>query len=204
MPLVATRGGASASALGWSSAPQAEELGGMVLLKPTSISYTGTSATISANGSVAFSACSNLGFNGVFSSEYDNYVISMDSSNSGSISYFTARLRSAGVDETSSVYHEQYFLGTGTTVQLNRFQQGFWYFAINHTYSPGGFYASIYGPHLNQSTAFRNSIIYTQSGATVTEHGGVQTLSTSYDGFSFSGGSMAISGVISIYGLVGA
>lgn len=50
---------------------------GLILLKPTTVDKTGGSstATISANGSVEFSACLSLRLNGVFSADYDNYMI---------------------------------------------------------------------------------------------------------------------------------
>ena len=48
---------------------------GMVLLKPTSIAHSGTSASIGANGQVTFTAVTSLSLNGVFSADFDNFLL---------------------------------------------------------------------------------------------------------------------------------
>lgn len=56
---------------------------GLILLTPTSVSASGGSASIGANGSVSFAGTSALTINGVFNSTYSNYrVILSISSNS--------------------------------------------------------------------------------------------------------------------------
>ena len=50
---------------------------GMVLMKPTSIAHSGTSATLGANGQVTFTAVTSLSLNGCFTAGFDNYVVSV-------------------------------------------------------------------------------------------------------------------------------
>lgn len=50
--------------------------GGLTLLIPSSVSYTGgTAPTVSANGTIAFSGNTTVTLNGIFSAQYDNYQI---------------------------------------------------------------------------------------------------------------------------------
>jgi hypothetical protein len=50
---------------------------GLVSMTPSSIAHSGTSASINADGGVDFTAVTELSLNGVFTSDYDNYLIVM-------------------------------------------------------------------------------------------------------------------------------
>jgi len=203
MPLVSTRGGASAFGLGWSAAGAGEELSGMVLLTPTSIAYTGTSATVGANGSVTYSACTSLSLNGVFSADYDNYMMSISSIGSGNL---IARMRASGTDNTaSSVYTSQTLGANNTTVSAERVTvDNYAYFGYAQTSYPNGNQAFIYGPYLAQPTAGRTVNTNSGSGARIEERVWTHGVSTAYDGITLTVQSGTISGVLSVYGLVGA
>ena len=208
MPLVATRGGASAFGLGWSAAGAGEELGGMVLLTPTSIAYTGTSATIGANGSVEFTAVSSLSLNGVFSADYDNYMISVWHEDSASEA-LNARLRSSGSDASATNYVWQNLRSDGyPTVDAVRLSTQSEY-RIGSTFSNlrSGLVCCIYGPFLAQPTAFRSQGVEADSSVDnvrIYDTAGTHSLSTSYDGLSLICVSGNFTGLFSVYGLVGA
>lgn len=204
MPLVATRGGASAFGLGW-SASAGEELGGMVLLTPTSIVHTGTSATVGANGSVDFTACSVLSLNGVFSADYDNYVINMVyAAEVGNLNLYF-RLRSGGTDNaTASSYTTQTLTADGTGIGAGRYIYDYSLFTGAFTPGRNGLHASIYGPYLTQPTTYRVTTGLAYQGAYLNDEAVIHNQSASYDGFTILVSGNSITGAVSVYGLVGA
>ena len=182
-----------------------EELGGMVLLAPTSIAYTGTSATIGANGSVEFSAVSSLSLNGVFSADYDNYMVSLSGTASAD-DFWNLRYRASGTDDTSSSYVRQYLDAYSTSVNADRATATFcrmWY--GGSVYRAGMTFAT-YGPFLAQPTALRNVAVTDYGNAYLYDIASTHSVSSSYDGFTLlrNGASATLSGLVSIYGLVGA
>jgi hypothetical protein len=213
MPLVGTRANASARAYGFTSGAP-EVLGGMVLITPTSIASTGTgnSSSINANGSVTFSTCETLSLNGVFTADYDNYVVSIRATAGGTTEgSFLARLRSSGTDSTATTdYNSQQLSADSTTITgQRRTADGF--FRIGriigtNDVKAGGYSVSFYGPYLSQPTAFRSTDGNGSGGAAIYDFAGTHELSSSYDGVTlFAGiGGETISGLVSVYGLVGA
>jgi hypothetical protein len=203
MPLLTTVASGGVKGLGWSSPPLGEELGGMVLVTPTSIAYTGTSATVGANGSVEFSACTYLSLNGVFSADYDNYMIVCRTS-SGS-NYL--RLRSSGTDNVGATsYTSQLLSVLDTAIFGSRGTGDNTYINYQKTSSPPlGYSLYVYGPYLAQPTAGRSVTLGTYNAdLRITDHAWTHDQSTSYDGISFSVGSQDMTGLMSVYGLVGA
>jgi len=175
---------------------------GLILLTPTSIAYTGTSATISANGSVTFSACSALSLNGVFSADYDNYmVVGHHAINTGAT--MLARLRVGGTDNTTaSSYVHQWWFADGTSVAGFRGTHDYWVFSARGATQRAGFVANIYGPYLTQPTAWRTVMADDYSSAAATDLGGTHNQSTSYDGITFYGNSsQTMTGRVAVYGM---
>ena len=183
-----------------------EELGGMVLLTPTSIAYTGTSATVGANGSVDFTACSSLSLNGVFSADYDNYVIATRIDQS-TLSAWRFRMRSSGTDEdsVSNYYTTQYLYATSTSVSAGRNTGNLSTFGWIGPTVKAGYTANFYGPFLAQPTAIRTFGASNESSATIVDYAWTHSLSTSYDGITMLNDSAyTANGLVSVYGLVGA
>jgi hypothetical protein len=205
MPLVATRANAGAFGLGWSAAGAGEELGGMVLVTPSSIAYSGTSASIGANGSVEFSAVTSLSLNGVFSADYDNYMIVWRTGTSGTVS-LRGRLRASGVDNaTASSYTRQSITADGSSVTGARTTVDYAFLGSNYnTVNQNGHTNFIYGPYLLQPTAYRTVTVQSYSGAELLDTAGTHNQSTAYDGFTYYAFSNTLTGSISVYGLVGA
>ena len=206
MPLVATRSNAPASAYGFTSVSP-EALGGMVLMTPTSIASAGTgnSSSIGTNGSVTFSSCTSLSLNGVFTSEYNNYKIVMRYVGSANAN-INLRVRASGTDATGSNYVNQDIQVDGTQVTAGRS-------AASTSFTLAGYLSStqrsgleyhVYGPQLAQPTAYRCVSISGAVSAYLVDTCGTHSLSTAYDGFTIFLATENVSGLISVYGLVGA
>ena len=206
MPIVATRGNAGAFAYGFTAGAAGEVLGGMVLITPTSVDKTGTgsTATIGTNGSVSFSSCVTLSLNGVFNTDYDNYMIVMRNTLSlgGVQIYF--RWRVSGSDNsTANSYVRQYVEANGASVGAGRNTSDL----ASVTYTDAGengIMWNVYGPYLAQPTAYRTVTMSSANTVRIQDYAGTHNQSTSYDGFTlFPQSSYSMTGLISVYGLVG-
>lgn len=174
---------------------------GMVLLKPTSIAHSGTSASIGANGQVTFTAVTSLSLNGVFSATYDSYVISAAGTIATGAETLSIRLRASGTDATGTNYASQELFvgstsvsgGRGTSMDTGNVA-GWW------TPLRSAFTVHMYGPFLAQPTAWRSVSVTTDGNATIRDHATTHSLSTSYDGFTLRCPN-AISGALQVYGV---
>ena len=176
---------------------------GLNLITPTSIASTGTgnSSSISANGSVTFSACETLSLNGVFSADYDNYMVVCRYSASADAE-LRIRFRVAGIDNsTASSYTRQYGGADGTVLAANRTSGDFGWFAWRGNTVRGAVVGHIYGPFLAQSTAWRTTPVDDYLSAALYDASGIHNQSVSYDGFSFSRSSGNCSGRVAVYGM---
>lgn len=208
MPLVGTKANAGAFGLGWSSGPAGEVLGGMVLMTPTSIvsAGTGNSSSISANGSVTFSSCSSVSLNGVFTSEYDNYMLVIKNTSVSGGTYCSLRYRENGVDNTSTIYTYQQLAVSGSNVAGGRAtSQNLT--EINYSDSttmPSGSVIYIYGPNLAQPTVGRELEVRTYASAGMCDEAHGFSGNNQFDGITileYYGNRM--SGIVSVYGLGG-
>jgi hypothetical protein len=176
---------------------------GLILLTPSSIAYTGTSATISANGSVSFSACTALSLNGVFSADYDNYMMIVRATTSAE-SYINFRFRASGTDDsTASSYTEQRLYAESTSIGASRWSLDF---ATIHYLTSGlqsGATGFIYGPYLTQPTAMRyTDVANVPSSVGLRDFAHTHNQSSSYDGFTFLAYlSRAFTGRVAVYGM---
>ena len=206
MALLGTRGNSSAFGLGLTAAAP-EVLGGMVLMTPTSVDKTGTgsTATIGTNGSVEFSSCATLSLNGVFNTDYDNYMMAWQGVGSTGSNSTSLRLRASGTDATGSNYIDQYIFASSTSVSGSRSAAitSTTYF-IQDTSLRVGCLWSVYGPFLTQPTALRSVAVDTRSAtANLVDIAAIHSVSSSYDGVTFIASTGTITGTVSVYGLVG-
>ena len=176
-----------------------------ILIEPTSIAYTGTSATIGANGSVTFTACSSLSLNGVVSTDYDNYTVVLRSTPTSSDNYYI-RFRVSGADNsTASSYVNQFLDANSTSVGAGRTTNdyGRFHYTDSATVAVAGAMGFIYGPHLTQPTAWRTVGPSGYAGAYLWDIAGTHNQSISYDGFTLyrAGASSTISGRVAVYGM---
>jgi hypothetical protein len=176
---------------------------GLILLTPTSVDHTGTSATISANGSVSFTAVTQLRLNGVFSANYDNYIIvqrQLESTTNAEIVYM--RLSDGGADNsTASSYVSQTLNAGSTTVAATRNTADIARISISDGDSNDGFILNVYGPYLAQPTAWRSITCVGDAGARIYDYAGTHNQSTSYDGFNITLSGGSISGRVAVYGM---
>lgn len=175
---------------------------GLVVMTPTSIASTGAgnSSSIGANGKVTFSSCATLSLNGVFTSSYDNYMISIRNYTAASADQ-RWRLRSAGVDASGNNYTYQYLYGNGTSVTAGRATFNVFTITSGFNAGYGGAQAFVFGPFLAQPTASRSVPAATSgTNAIVYDWAETHSLSTSYDGLTFFPDSGTMTGAVTIYG----
>jgi hypothetical protein len=178
---------------------------GMVLMKPTSIAHSGTSATLGANGQVTFTAVTSLSLNGVFTADFDNYVISIRHNNSSSPAdsdSIQARLRASGSDASGGDYTRQTLSANSTTVSAARTTSlTSAVVAVTGNAQRNGDTIAIYGPYLAQPTAFRSVNVADTSSARILDNACTHSLSTSYDGITFIPEIYSITGAVAVYGI---
>jgi len=176
---------------------------GMVLIKPTSIDYGGTSATLGENGQVTFSAVTSLSLNGVFTADFDNYVIAWSASVSVDVPGLFARLRASGSDASGTDYTQQYILASSTSVSGARTASAT-SFAVaypDNDLAANGSTMYFYSPFLAQPTAHRSVNQDAVSSARIVDTANTHSLSTSYDGITIFPGSGNMTGKLAVYGV---
>ena len=176
---------------------------GLHLITPTSIVSTGTgsTATINANGSVTFSSCETLSLNGVFSADYDNYMIVARHSTTADYGW-RFRYRAAGADNsTASSYTNQYWFADGTSVTATRSALNYGWMSWRGNTQRAGVVNYVYGPNLAQPTAWRSVVADDYLNASVLDAGGTHNQSTSYDGITFIASAGSFSGLVAVYGM---
>jgi hypothetical protein len=158
---------------------------GLVSMKPSSIAFSGTSASINSDGGVDFSAVSSLSLNDVFTSDYDNYLLVMRHvGSSAGQDAVTMRLRAAGSDATAADYTGQSLFSSSTTVAAGRGTSLTGFFITNTDNTQrNGVQVHVYGPALAQPTATRSVTVESTSEAILNDYANTHSLSTSYDGF---------------------
>ena len=176
-------------------------LNGLIVMTPSTVDVAGSgseTATINANGSVSFSACTSVSLNDVFTASYDNYMITFRQS-STILTNNVARLRNSGVDDTGSNYTYEELVVNGTSVTAARTTQAQTIFS-NIATELSGDTVFIFGPYLTQETAWRNISGNPQSGGLFLEVAGTHGLTNSYDGITFYPASGEIEGVVTVHG----
>jgi hypothetical protein len=176
---------------------------GLVVMTPSSIAYSGTSASINADGSVDFSAVTELRLNGVFTSDYDNYMITWRGTTSVSSGIF-ARLSVGGVDNsTTSSYTRQYIDVDGATITAARASYSFFASPIaSAAVQRAGSTMYLFGPYLAQPTALRSVNAHDASSAYFFDGAFTHNQSTSYDGIYIYPPSGNMTGLLTVAGWV--
>jgi hypothetical protein len=175
---------------------------GMVLLTPTSTANSGGSASIGANGQVTFTGVNELSLNGVFTADFDNYVVSGWGSATSSDQAIRVRMRVGGVNNTTgSSYTFQTLTAASTTVSGSRVTGTEGWGPNLDDEQRSGFFWSFYAPFLAQPTAWRSVAVTGNSGAQISEYAGTHNQSTSYDGFTIYPGAGSITGKLQVYGV---
>ena len=146
-----------------------------------------------------FTSSSAVTFDGVFTSEYDNYRL-VGATTGSTPSPLDGKLRTAGVDNSNNNYYQQYIVGSSTSV----------YSARSGPETTGRFFYSdlfswfafdLMSPNLSARTGWVGSV---QRGGAVSWdlviRGGSFADTTVFDGIKFAPASGTITGKMSIYG----
>jgi len=176
---------------------------GMVIMRPTTIVVAGggtETASIRAAGGVEFANATSLSLNGVFTSDYDDYMIVMRGNGNTNMD-LRCRLRSSGSDATGANYTKQQLTVNGTSVAAARITS-------NTDMDIGVFTATVrdgntiwfYGPGLAQPTAVRSISVNGLSSAYLIDEACTHSLSVAYDGFTFYPSSGEMTGLVTVYG----
>jgi len=175
---------------------------GLVVMTPSSIAYSGTSASINADGSVVFSACTSLSLNGVFTGDYDNYMVTIGPINNSSADELRFRYRASGSDNsTANSYVVQRINASSTTVNADRNTADYGQLPTIYATQRSGLTFYLFGPYLAQPTACRSVFVGDAASAYLRDHAGTHNQSTSYDGISFfMASSTNFSGLVTVFG----
>jgi hypothetical protein len=176
---------------------------GLVVMTPTSVTSTGTgnSSSIGANGKVTFSSCATLQLNGIFSSTYDNYMISIRTVGSAGNDALYLRFASGGTVTTDTNYTYQYISALSTAVAGGRFgTQSAARIGNTDSSQRGGDTVFIFGPYLTQATAIRNTNVYGFGNAGIVDFASTHSTSSSYDGIWLQSGTGTVTGAITVFG----
>lgn len=181
----------------------------MELVRPSSVTAAGagSSASIVGLGSVDFSTCTSVRLDGVFSAEYDNYMVVCDHVDSTYNAAFLTRLVASGTPASGSDYTFQRLDAASTTVAASRStsQTSGRVSSVSNSLN-NGFVVYVYGPYLAQPTAYR-SVTVENGGSPgvvgILDYAGTHSLSTAYDGYQLIAGSGTIGGSVAVYGLRG-
>lgn len=174
---------------------------GPITMIPSSISYTGTSATITAQGGVEFDSITSMSVNGVFTSEYVNYILTFNTKTTTGTESIQIVFRASGTDATGADYAYQAnsvngnsFASSRATSASNLILAG-----ASDTYSAETVYVS--GPALASPTSYRTTAVRADADVRLIDRGGTHGLSTAYDGFTMSMATLIISGSLHVFGL---
>jgi hypothetical protein len=171
---------------------------GLVLVSPTSIANSGGSAS-ATGGEVTFSGVTSISLNGVFTSDYENYLIVLRAL--GSVEYTgRARLRAGGTDNTTAnSYVLQFVRGITTTASAANNINNLWDFIFYGDATAGVAKFEIYRPNIAATTFFTGTF-FARTDVTATV-GGYHTQATAYDGITFFPSTGNITGTVRVYGL---
>ena len=173
---------------------------GLISMTPTSIAYSGTSASINADGGVDFSAVTSLSFTNVFTTAYDNYLIVINSIASAGVN-IGMRMRGSGADDAGTNYTYQ-VLNASTSVSGAR-STSQTRINVHATYGvqSAGSHVHVYGPRLVQPTAVRSVSAPDYNSAYITDAAGTHNQTVGYDGFTlFTGSAITFTGTVHVFG----
>lgn len=189
-------------AFGQFAGQAAAALPSMNLIVPTSVTYTGTSATINADGSVSTVAVSDLDINGVFTSTYDFYeIVIVGQTTVGAYARIDMQWTNSGTPDTSSNYNYQRIRVSNTAAtgdRANNDSQGSLGFLDADDYSI--LWGYVANPYLAKSSYAVWLSGWTRDLAEMYEYQIRTDTTTSYDGIRIVPFGDSITSLISVYG----
>ena len=187
---------------------QTKASAGLTLLTPPSITATGGSGSIGANGSVAFTSASAISLNSIFSSSYTNYRILINQSSASTVSTMRFRMRSGSTDDSGANYALAGIYTRSDNATIASWRDPYtslssWYLGEYHSSTPTPYSLDIFNPNVASKTGI--SLIaagYNDTSHTIFNftHQGLHVPATAYDGFTIYAASGTITGTVTVYG----
>ena len=186
---------------------QTKATAGLTLLTPGSITNTGGTASIGANGTVTFSGVSSQSINNVFSTTYDSYFLTWTIDGSTTAQSLTMRVRVSGSDNSSADYNSAAWGGNSEVASPIIFGN-----TVGGTSFPIGAVKS--GSEVNSGQMFIHNPFISTIRTTINagysfadtyyrnyQMASMMSVTTSYTGVTFITASGNISGTVRIYGI---
>lgn len=192
------------AAAGWYSGQN----GGLVPIIPSSITLGSGSATVASNGLITFTSSADFSINGVFSSTYERYRISVNIVTSSADTGFNSRLKLSGTASTTAYYEAGWFVRTsgGSGVTNAVVNASNWQHANSSVLTNDGriqHCIELGNPGLAKTTNMQGqSIGQDASSIYNSNYGGIHDVKTAYDGIQFftSNSTHLITGTVQVYG----
>jgi hypothetical protein len=174
-------------------------MSGLVTMTPDYCVCWGDKATINANGGVDFENISELDLNGVFTSEFDNYVVYFSGVSTSDQSVKLKFLDNLNSPTTGANYVDQQ-LEANDNVQGQRFPANT--FGRFGSVAPqiGGFESHIYGPALPTPTAIRCVQANSIYGASIYDRATTHSIGAAYAGMRLFATSSSMTGNVVVMG----
>jgi len=173
-------------------------MNGLELITPTSVDGSGVSLS---GAKVVFASATSISINGIFSSNYDNYLFVIRYVHEDYFRGVNMRMRLSGTDDAGSNYAYQRLQASGSSVSGAR-TTSFTQAEISGVDSANisGAHVYVYGPALAQPTAIRGMSVVGYLGGTIYDQAATHTLSTAYDGCTINNNLNSMTGSLTIYG----
>lgn len=176
--------------------------GGLDLITPTSIAYSGGAASV-LGGQIGFAGVSSISVNGCWTSSYANYIIAINYQSGIVNDYLGFRLRVSGSDNSTNNYFygiaEQNFDASTLAARTNEASATRARIAFTGTVgNRAGTVLQMMEPQIAAHTIWNTQVT---SGTKGMFGGGDFLSTTQFDGFTvYSEGASTITGSIRIYG----
>jgi len=181
------------------TALEGRAISGLVMMKPTAITATSGSGSVTTLGQVNFTTVTSIKLDGVFTSAYDNYRFVFKASTSAVATLSLNFRTTGGADITAANYNQQLFAGTTTTVVASgATAQTSAFMASTQAAAVQSFSGDIWSPFLAEHTTGSQS--GTRSNSSVVSNVGFSLQNTTVAGglsINISSGNMT--GSLSVY-----
>ena len=183
-------------------------MSGLVTMTPDYCECWNGKATINDNGGVDFENIDELKLDGVFTPDFDNYVVYMNMEQSASGAQMTARLIDSSGPSVTGYTWQSLNAATwtesagNTTPQGERKSDTLWRVGAMTNVMPSGVTIYFYGPSLPQPTAMRSVLGSGHETSMLEDHAGTHSSTQPCSGFTIKrqDGGATITGNIIVMG----
>jgi hypothetical protein len=150
----------------------------------------------------SFSAVSSVSIDDVFSSTYDNYLVSLSADLAAGANYtLRARMRNAGTTDTATTFYNRYITSASTGTSVSAGAISSWTYGVVATAGAVSPYQcdttiNVFSPYKSNNTLLQAQT----AGQYMTWYNSLHPSTSSYDGLTIFTESSTMSGSIRIYG----